>query len=364
MTSSRIFVRNLPPQFGEDEFRKHFSKLSAPTDTRLFAARRIGYVGYKTSEDAAKAVKYFNKSFIRMSKIAVEIARPVGYDFSQKREPALTKKQATDDSLTSRRNPHSNGSAKNSTAQSGERISTTTADNSKKRKRSPVPERDEDLKLQEFLKAMQPPKKSKTWKDEILDETSAVDSKQQTAVGDSDADSGDEYQFLNKSKRRSDHHTVEGRDVDNVGAVDDESSSKAENPRETSRDDDNSESEGRGQAPQSDAEWLRNRTSRLLGLLEDDEEEHHIPTRRDDVKPESPEMGSVEENDARTEERGNENVTEHDAVGSGPAVDTDEEAVRRSKRLFLRNLPYHVNEDDIRESFTAFGSLEEVRDFL
>jgi multiple RNA-binding domain-containing protein 1 len=47
------------------------------SDTRLIPHRRIGYVGYKSPEDAAKAVKYFNKSFIRMSKIGVELARPV-----------------------------------------------------------------------------------------------------------------------------------------------------------------------------------------------------------------------------------------------------------------------------------------------
>lgn len=74
--SSRIFVRGLPPTMGEDDFKKHFGKF-AITDTRLFPQRRIGYVGYKTPEDAAKAVKYFNKTFIRMSKIAVELARPV-----------------------------------------------------------------------------------------------------------------------------------------------------------------------------------------------------------------------------------------------------------------------------------------------
>src|SRR4051812_21891393 len=74
--SSRIFVRGLPPTFTDDEFQKHFAKYPV-TDTKLFQKRRIGYVGYKTPEDAAKAVKYFNKSFIRMSKIYVEIARPV-----------------------------------------------------------------------------------------------------------------------------------------------------------------------------------------------------------------------------------------------------------------------------------------------
>lgn len=77
MASSRIFVKHLPPNLTEGEFKKHFSALSIPTDARFFAARRIGYVGYKSPEDAVQAVKYFNKSFIRMSKIAVEIARPV-----------------------------------------------------------------------------------------------------------------------------------------------------------------------------------------------------------------------------------------------------------------------------------------------
>lgn len=75
-TSSRIFVRNLPPRFSEDEFRKVFSKYPI-TDIKLFENRRFGYVGYKSPEEAASAVKYFNKSFIRLSKINVEIARPV-----------------------------------------------------------------------------------------------------------------------------------------------------------------------------------------------------------------------------------------------------------------------------------------------
>lgn len=74
--SSRIFVRGLPPSMNEDGFKQHFGKYPI-TDTRLFANRRIGYIGYKTPEDAAKAVKYFNRTFIRMSKIAVELARPV-----------------------------------------------------------------------------------------------------------------------------------------------------------------------------------------------------------------------------------------------------------------------------------------------
>ena len=61
----------------DEDFRNHFSKLSTVTDAKYLPRRRIGYVGYKTHEDALKATKYFNKSFIRMSRIAVELAKPV-----------------------------------------------------------------------------------------------------------------------------------------------------------------------------------------------------------------------------------------------------------------------------------------------
>ena len=75
--STRIFVRGLPPTFTEDELRVHFAKRNDVTDARLIPNRRIGYIGYKTPEDAQAAVKYFNKSFIRMSKIGVELAKSV-----------------------------------------------------------------------------------------------------------------------------------------------------------------------------------------------------------------------------------------------------------------------------------------------
>lgn len=77
MESSRIFVRNLPPNLSEDEFKTHFCKQHAITDAKYIGHRRIGYVGFKTPKDAVQAVKYFDKSFIRMSRIGVELARPV-----------------------------------------------------------------------------------------------------------------------------------------------------------------------------------------------------------------------------------------------------------------------------------------------
>lgn len=87
--SSRIFVKGLPPTMTEADFKKHFGKYEV-TDARLFPQRRIGYVGYKSPEDAQKAVKYFNRTFIRMSKIGVELARPVCRLVTTTLDPMLT----------------------------------------------------------------------------------------------------------------------------------------------------------------------------------------------------------------------------------------------------------------------------------
>lgn len=76
--SSRIFVRGLPPNITEADLKKHFSgNKGEVTDIKIIPQRRIGYVGFKNSDQAEGAVKYFNRSYLRMSKLGVELAKPV-----------------------------------------------------------------------------------------------------------------------------------------------------------------------------------------------------------------------------------------------------------------------------------------------
>lgn len=77
METSRIFVRGLPPSLTEKDFKTHFASRYTVTDTKLFPQRRFGYVGLKDAMEAASAVKYFNRTFIRMSKIHVELTENV-----------------------------------------------------------------------------------------------------------------------------------------------------------------------------------------------------------------------------------------------------------------------------------------------
>lgn len=75
--NTRVFVSGLPPTFSNDDLRKHFSTRYQVTDAHVIPKRRIGFVGFKTPTLAQDAANYFNKTYIRMSKIAVEMARPV-----------------------------------------------------------------------------------------------------------------------------------------------------------------------------------------------------------------------------------------------------------------------------------------------
>ena len=89
MESSRIYIRNLPPGVTNEEFRKHFSMGGFPlTDSKVIPQRRIGYIGFKSPQDAARAVKYFNKTFIRTSRIGVELARSVGKGRCCRKKPS------------------------------------------------------------------------------------------------------------------------------------------------------------------------------------------------------------------------------------------------------------------------------------
>jgi multiple RNA-binding domain-containing protein 1 len=72
-----VFVSGLPPTLTNDQLKKHFETRFHVTDAHVLPKRRIGFVGFKSSEAAQQAVSYFNKTYMRMSKISVDIAKPV-----------------------------------------------------------------------------------------------------------------------------------------------------------------------------------------------------------------------------------------------------------------------------------------------
>ncbi|OJD35483.1 pre-rrna processing protein [Diplodia corticola] len=336
MASSRIFVRNLPPTLAEADFRKHFAQKDAVTDAKLLAHRRIGYVGYKTPEAAEKAVKYFNKTFIRMSRIGVELARPI----DDAPEPRNRKRAPT---------------AALPVADKPSEESASQAENSLKRKRGGEDSVAADPKLKEFLEAMKPASKNKTWANDMhIDQTAtAEDSTHVEPVNMPEADSDDEYQTVQKKPKHSESTVVaETSDVTTPAALP---------ANESLSGDEQVDHDGEGQAgsgPVSDLDWLRAKTSRTLDVVDDDEEElTHRPKPSGKEVPAAADDKELEPaDDVQLESSGGGAVADN----TDTQVNSDVEGIRQTGRLFLRNLPFDVSEDDLRGHCNSFGALEEV----
>ena len=74
---TRVFVTGLPPNFTSNQLGAHFAGRYQITDAIVIPDRRIGFVGFRNYTLAKSAIKYFDKTYIRMSKISVTMARPV-----------------------------------------------------------------------------------------------------------------------------------------------------------------------------------------------------------------------------------------------------------------------------------------------
>ncbi|GBF62397.1 multiple RNA-binding domain-containing protein [Trichophyton mentagrophytes] len=304
MEGTRVFVSGLPPSLTSDKLRHHFAQRFEVTDAHVIPNRRIGFVGFKGPDLAENAVKYFNKTFINMSKISVEMARPVDADNS--------------DDLRARYRKHLN--AKKDPP-------------SLKRKRD-TQDTEEDEKLQEYLTAMQPPTKSRTWADSGAIPTAHQE--QSPAI--------DAAEEPTEDKDDTEMHNVETAVID----------IPVTQPGTTSNDVDAVNANEENPVQQNDDDWLRSKTSRLLGLL-DDEDEMAAETWKgkpsEDARDKPPVPAKTSSTKAAAEEE--ESVPE-------PPPDANIESIRLTGRLFIRNLPYNASEDDLNAAFSRFGKIEET----
>jgi multiple RNA-binding domain-containing protein 1 len=179
--------------------------------------------------------------------------------------------------------------------------------NSLKRKRD-VDERPKDPKLDEFMRVMRATARSQVWKDDVMDDT-AQDVDIEVDTGESE----DDMQVIGGSSlaRR------------NSAKADGDDSVKLNKPSHVA---------------QTDDDWLRSKTSKQLD--HQDENAHPVPMELDDA--EHPKQADKPETDPQPE-----NMTE-------------EEKILKYRRLYVRNLPFDVAEDDLRAHFATFGELKEV----
>jgi multiple RNA-binding domain-containing protein 1 len=215
-----------------------------------------------------------------------------------------------------------------------------------KRKRDGTESEETNQKLKEFLGVMQASAKSRTWQNEATDgmENTLVKS----AAADHDSSDEEMQEIGTKTAKTAPIQVAStpepGTHSEPVLVID--ATEKAlEVPHATSL--------------QTDDDWLRSRTSRLLDLEEDEEREARLQDEEDIIPPEDrqvpPEIlsATVEETQQEIEE-----PTKSEELESQAAI------TRGRGRLYLRNLPFTATEDELRDHFVTYGALEEVRSIV
>lgn len=225
-----------------------------------------------------------------------------------------------------------------------------------------------DAKLKEYLELMKAPSKPKTSLGDLnMVDAAAADTEQaKNFIVPKNLVSSDDDTKPKKSREES-LYQPQGVKPFNVGAQTPEESSKTVSTapvkeisdRAVSDEAVNTADATGAQEEKSDMDWMRSRTSRLLGLLDDDEDEEAQAQAVNVVKPPIQDDISAETNadevaDSRTM-----------AMDISPQidetqVDVEDEAILASGRLFLRNLPYSVTEAEIKELFEPDGDVQEV----
>ncbi|XP_055743102.1 probable RNA-binding protein 19 [Salvelinus fontinalis] len=155
---SRLIVKNLPNGMKEERFKEMFAAFGTLTDcglkfTKEGKFRKFGFVGFKTEEDADKALKHFNKSFVDTSRVTVEMCKSFG-------DP--TKARAW--------SKHSRGPA------------TAPSENNKEKKKKESPsilgKLEDDEGFQEFVSVHQNRNQASTWANDTLPQSAAPETGQ------------------------------------------------------------------------------------------------------------------------------------------------------------------------------------------
>ncbi|OJJ47802.1 hypothetical protein ASPZODRAFT_151243 [Penicilliopsis zonata CBS 506.65] len=332
MENTRVFVSGLPPTFSNEQLRKHFASRYQVTDAHVLSKRRIGFVGFKSPEVAQQAANYFNRTYVKMSKISVEIARPV-----------------------------------DSTPVGGSDDKNTSQGNSLKRKRDGK-NAEADPKLQEYLSVMQHSSKTKTWANEeqlprALPQKDSAVGAEPMEVDSTPAVSNDtqrkkaKVEVPDASQRSSTvpareprHEESKTENVDRVEVVDQSDDVMVQ---------DESAAAKASEEPITDSDWLRSKTSRLLGLLDDEEQAEFGSAAQNQVSAPAEVRPETQSDDEPLAEQKKDTMVDDEAK-SQPVVDTNVENILISARLFVRNLSYDASEADLLPVFEPFGKIEEI----
>ncbi|KAL9600800.1 MAG: hypothetical protein Q9219_002938 [cf. Caloplaca sp. 3 TL-2023] len=222
----------------------------------------------------------------------------------------------------------------------------------------------ENPKLEEYLKVMQPASKSRTWANE---EPTGIKSGQQDlaieaddqAISVNQGSDAEVYQEVPTKKRKAQKEQSEVSIVPTEVVPD-------IRPPELVRSDadagDTPTTKGPETPPTTDDDWLRSRTSRLLGLIDDDDS-ISPNTATDNAEPQGGQPSTSAAESSRLGSGDAGNPSDADVLRKDDqTADESNGTANATNRLFIRNLPYTATEGDICQHLERhqLGKFEEV----
>uniref|UniRef100_A0A3Q2V8F2 RNA binding motif protein 19 n=1 Tax=Haplochromis burtoni TaxID=8153 RepID=A0A3Q2V8F2_HAPBU len=415
---SRLIVKNLPNGMKEDRFRSMFAAFGTLTDCSLKFTkdgkfRKFGFVGFKSEEDANKALKHFNKSFVDTSRVTVEMCKAFG-------DPSKARAWS--------KHTQSSGQGKPSALADtdGKKVGKTcgreiTKKKQKKESSSILGDLEEEAEFKEFLSVHQNRSQAPTWANDTAQEAPDPDKKKKTTQSKKKPASDD---YLNFDSDQSEEDK-EDEEEENDESEDEDATKEAlksglsdmdylrSKVAQTADTEEEEEEDDDGPLQHTDSDYesgdreniskvkssatteftvkLRgvpfnvkekqirefmtplkpaavrigknesgNRTGYVYVDLHSEEEvEKALKKNKDYIGGRYIEVFRVDALAGKNKRDGKEKETDRN-FGRKLKEDEEEEDVSESGRLFIRNLPYTCTEEDIKDLFSKHGPLSDV----
>ncbi|XP_030632510.1 putative RNA-binding protein 19 isoform X2 [Chanos chanos] len=323
---SRLIVKNLPNGMKEERFRKMFADFGTLTDcglkfTKDGKFRKFGFVGFKSEEDAERALKHFNKSFVDTSRVTVEYCKAFG-DLSKPRPWSKHTRQPANDKTTEHKTEADEADKKD------------PQEKKKKALKSVLGELEKDQSFQEFLAVHQNRTLVPTWANDSLDKSAVPAGKDKSKKPEKRAVTDDYLNFdSDESEEPSDNEEEDDAPEEEEVEEKEEKDTEQDTNKEALR------------AGLSDMDYLRSKVvnqSDALAGSEDEEESDDDEDGDDDEDEEEDEDAPVPHNDSAYES-GDRDPTQK----SHKIQDKVEPATEYTVKL--RGAPYNVTEQRVRE---------------
>uniref|UniRef100_A0A669ED58 Probable RNA-binding protein 19 n=1 Tax=Oreochromis niloticus TaxID=8128 RepID=A0A669ED58_ORENI len=401
---SRLIVKNLPNGMKEDRFRSMFAAFGTLTDCSLKFTkdgkfRKFGFVGFKSEEDANKALKHFNKSFVDTSRVTVEMCKAFG-------DPSKARAWS--------KHTQSSGQGKPSAPADtdGKKVGNTCGreitKKQKKESSSILGDLEEEPEFKEFLSVHQNRSQAPTWANDTAQEApdpnkkKTAQSKKKPASDDylnfdsdqSEEDKEDEEEENDEKALKSGLSDMDYLRSKVAQTADTEEEEEDENKDEEEEEEDDDEAalnfyiqcsteptteftvklrgvpfnvkEVKFMTPLKPAavrigkNESGNRTGYVYVDLHSEEEvEKALKKNKDYIGGRYIEVFRVDAFAGKNKRDGKEKETDRN-FSRKLKEDEEEEDVSESGRLFIRNLPYTCTEEDIKELFSKHGPLSDV----